>query len=89
VSYEYAGSGEESLTDITFDSYPRDRPLASLAAPEAANRLDESDSTFYDASKGEVSVDGINVKDYAEHESDGSLIGIVPQKAVLFQRNHP
>ena len=39
---------------------------------------------FYDATEGKVLVDGIDVKDYPE----GSLIqkiGIVPQKAVLFE----
>ena len=39
---------------------------------------------FYDATAGEVLIDGVNVRDYAEDELRGK-IGIVMQKAVLFQ----
>ena len=39
---------------------------------------------FYDATKGEVLVEGINVKDYPV-EQLRNKIGIVPQKAVLFK----
>ena len=38
---------------------------------------------FYDATEGEILVDGINVKDYKE-ESLHNKIGYVPQKAVMF-----
>ena len=39
---------------------------------------------FYDATEGEVLVDGINVKDY-KLESLNNLIGYIPQKAVIFR----
>ena len=38
---------------------------------------------FYDATKGEVLVDGVNVKDYTK-EDLRNKVGIVMQKAVLF-----
>ena len=38
---------------------------------------------FYDATEGEVKVNGINVKDYSQKDIRG-LVGIVMQKAVLF-----
>ncbi|WP_406244134.1 ABC transporter ATP-binding protein [Tissierella carlieri] len=38
---------------------------------------------FYDTTKGNIFVDGINVKDYKLHELRNK-IGIVPQNAVLF-----
>ena len=38
---------------------------------------------FYDATEGEVLVDGINVKDYTQ-EFLHNKIGYVPQKAVMF-----
>lgn len=38
---------------------------------------------FYDATEGEVKVNGINVKDYSKKDIR-SLVGIVMQKAVLF-----
>ncbi len=39
---------------------------------------------FYDATSGRVLVDGVDVKDYPFHQLRGK-IGMVPQKAVLFQ----
>ena len=39
---------------------------------------------FYDATKGRVLIDGVNVKDY-EISGLREQIGIVPQKAVLFK----
>ena len=39
---------------------------------------------FYDATKGAVLVDGVDVRDYALKELRGK-IGVVPQKAVLFK----
>ena len=39
---------------------------------------------FYDAEKGAVYVDGINVKDYKKEELR-KKVGMVPQKAVLFK----
>jgi len=39
---------------------------------------------FYDATVGEVIVDGINVKDYPLKKLRDK-IGVVPQKAVLFK----
>ena len=38
---------------------------------------------FFDASEGEILVDGVNVRDYAQ-EALYNKIGYVPQKAVLF-----
>ena len=38
---------------------------------------------FYDVTKGEVLVDGINVKDY-KLESLYNKLGYIPQKAVMF-----
>ena len=38
---------------------------------------------FYDATDGEVLVDGVNVKDYTQ-EALHNKIGYVPQKAVMF-----
>ena len=39
---------------------------------------------FYDATNGEVLIDGIDVKDYSFEQLRGE-IGLVPQKAVLFK----
>ena len=40
---------------------------------------------FYDASEGEVLVNGLNVKEY-KLESLNNVIGYIPQKAVIFNR---
>lgn len=38
---------------------------------------------FYDASKGEITIGGINIKEYKQEELHNK-IGYVPQKAVMF-----
>ncbi len=38
---------------------------------------------FYDATEGEILIDGVNIKEYKEHALN-EKIGYVPQKAVLF-----
>ena len=42
---------------------------------------------FYDATKGEVLVDGVNVKEYTQ-KALRNKIGYVSQKAVLIYRKH-
>ena len=38
---------------------------------------------FYDATEGEILVDGVNVKDFS-HQELNNKVGYIPQKAVLF-----
>lgn len=84
VTFGYKGSGDASLSDISFQ-VPRGATVGIIGGTGSGkSTLANLIPRFYDTSSGSVYVDGRNVRDYA----DGELIdkiGVVPQKAVLFE----
>ena len=84
VSLTYAGAGAESLSDIDFRA-KRGQTIGIIGGTGSGkSSLVNMIPRFYDATKGEVRVDGRNVKDYSMEELR-EKIGVVLQKAVLFQ----
>lgn len=84
VSLTYSGSKEESLTDIDF-TVKKGQTIGVIGGTGCGKTsLVHLLPRFYDATKGIVSIDGIDVKDYKQ-EALREKIGIVMQKAVLFK----
>ena len=83
VSFRYPDASEYVLHDISFKA-ERGQTIAFIGSTgsgksTAINLVPR----FYDATEGEILVDGVNVKDYtlrALHDK----IGYVPQRAVMF-----
>lgn len=83
VSFRYPGSGEDELSDISFD-IGKGQTLAIIGATGSGKTtLVSLIARFYDATSGEVMVDGVNVKDYT-FDALYDRIGYVTQRAVLF-----
>ena len=83
VSFRYPGSGEDELSDISFD-IGKGQTLAIIGATGSGKTtLVSLIARFYDATSGEVLVDGVNVKDYT-FDALYDRIGYMTQKAVLF-----
>lgn len=83
VSFRYPGSGEDELSDISF-YIGKGQTLAIIGATGSGKTtLVSLIARFYDATSGEVLVDGVNVKDYT-FDALYDRIGYVTQKAVLF-----
>lgn len=83
VSFRYPGSGEDELANISFD-IGKGQTLAIIGATGSGKTtLVSLIARFYDATSGEVLVDGVNVKDYT-FDALYDRIGYVTQKAVLF-----
>jgi len=83
VSFAYPEAQEEAISDISF-RIEKGQTLAIIGATGCGKTtLISLIARFYDATKGEVLVDGVNVKDYT---FDGlyNKIGYITQKAVLF-----
>lgn len=79
----YANASEPSLENISF-SVKRGETIGIIGGTGSGKTsLINLISRFYDASDGEVLINGINVKEYPI-EALREKIGIVPQKAVLF-----
>lgn len=84
VSMKYSGSGADTLTGINFSVMPGETVGVIGGTGSGKTSLISLIPRFYDATDGEVLVNGINVKEYTE-ESLKNKVAVVMQKAVLFK----
>ncbi len=84
VSFKYPDAAEAVLEDINFTVSPGETVAFIGSTGSGKSTLINLVPRFFDVSKGEVLIDGVNVKDY-KLESLLNKIGYVPQKAVLFK----
>ena len=83
VNFRYPGAADDALHDISF-SVGRGETIAFIGSTGSGKTsLINLIPRFFDATGGEVLVDGRNVREYTE-EALNNKIGFVPQKAVLF-----
>lgn len=84
VGLTYAQAGTESLTDIDF-SVKAGQTIGIIGGTGSGkSSLVNLIPRFYDATAGAVKINGKNVKDF-DLETLRKMVGIVPQKAVLFK----
>ncbi|MGN1179982.1 MAG: ABC transporter ATP-binding protein [Suilimivivens sp.] len=84
VSLRYHKGGEEALTDISFKAKKGDTIGVIGGTGSGKSSLVNLIPRFYDVEKGSVKVDGVDVREY-DLETLRDKIGVVMQKAVLFQ----
>ncbi len=86
VCFRYPDAEDNVLTDISFTAEPGETVAiigsTGCGKSTAVNLIPR----FYDATQGEVFVDGINVKEYTQ-KSLRNRIGYVSQRAILFSGN--
>lgn len=83
VSFKYPDADEYLLKDISFKVEKGNTVAFIGSTGSGKSTLINLVPRFYDATDGEVLVDGVNVKDYCE-KTLRNKIGYVPQKAVMF-----
>jgi len=83
VSFRYPGAGSDTLTDISFKARCGETVALIGATGSGKTTLLNLIPRFYDATAGQILVDGADVRD-CTRKSLRSRIGYVPQKAVLF-----
>lgn len=83
VYFKYPDADEYLLEDISFKANKGETVAFIGSTGSGKSTLINLVPRFYDATKGEVLIDGVNVKEYKE-EFLHSKIGYVPQKAVMF-----
>ena len=83
VSFAYAGASRDALSHITFTASPGE--TIGIIGPTGSGKssLVNLIPRFYDASGGEILVDGVNVNEIDE-EYLRSRVALVAQKALLF-----
>jgi ATP-binding cassette subfamily B protein len=84
VSFKYPGASDYVLENINFIAKKGETVAFIGSTGCGKSTLIGLIPRFYDATEGEIFVDGINVKEY-EQEALHNKIGYVPQKAVLFR----
>ncbi len=83
VSFRYPNASEDELSNVNF-KIGKGETLAIIGATGSGKTtLISLIPRFYDATEGEVLVDGVNVKDYT-FDALYDKLGYVTQKAVLF-----
>ena len=83
VSFKYPDADEYLLKNISFKANKGETVAFIGSTGSGKSTLINLVPRFYDATEGEVLVDGVNVKDYTQ-EFLHNKIGYVPQKAVMF-----
>ncbi len=83
VSFRYPGADSEMLHDISFTVKKGETVAVIGSTGSGKSTLINLIPRFYDATEGEVLVDGMNVKEYSQHTLRDK-IGYVSQKATLF-----
>ena len=84
VSLTYGSSSEPALEGISFDARSGETVGIIGGTGSGKSSLVNLIPRFYDASEGEVLIDGTDVREL-DTENLRSRIGVVPQKAVLFR----
>lgn len=83
VSFAYAGAGNEALSHVSFCVQPGETIGIIGSTGSGKSTLVNLVPRFYDATRGKVCIDGIDVKKMDEKELRRA-IAVVPQKALLF-----
>ncbi|MCD7741419.1 MAG: ABC transporter ATP-binding protein/permease [Ruminococcus sp.] len=83
VSFRYTGESGDVIKNITFSAHKGETVALIGATGSGKSTIISLIPRTYDATGGEVLVDGINVKDYTQ-KALRKKIGYVPQKAFLF-----
>ena len=83
VSFRYPDAADDTLSEISFSAKKGETVAIIGSTGCGKSTLINLIPRFYDATSGEVTVDGVNVRDYTL-EALHNKIGYVPQRAVLF-----
>lgn len=83
VSFKYPDAAEYVLHDVSFTADKGETIAFIGSTGSGKSTLINLIPRFYDATEGDVLIDGINVKDYTQ-EALHNKLGYVPQRAVMF-----
>lgn len=84
VSFKYPDAEEYILENISFKAEKGETVAFIGSTGSGKSTLINLIPRFYDATEGEILVDGVNVKDY-KIESLNNILGYIPQRAVIFR----
>lgn len=83
VAFKYPDADEYVLKDISFEAHEGETIAFIGSTGSGKSTLINLIPRLYDATEGEILIDGVNVKDY-NLQNLNKKIGYVPQRGVLF-----
>ncbi|MBR1584367.1 MAG: ABC transporter ATP-binding protein [Clostridia bacterium] len=83
VSFRYGDASEDCLTDISFEARPGETVAFIGATGSGKSTLVSLAARLYDATQGEILLDGQDIQDYT-FDQLYEKVGYIAQKAVLF-----
>lgn len=84
VSFTYAGASVPAIKNLSFEAKPGEVTAIIGGTGMGKSTIVNLIPRLYDATEGQVLVDGVDVRDY-KLEDLRAKIGFVPQKALLFK----
>ena len=85
VSFRYPGASEDVLHDITFEAKPGETTAIIGSTGSGKSTLVNLIPRFYDVTEGAITLDGMDIREIAQHELREKL-GYVPQKGVQLRQ---
>ncbi|NMB97493.1 MAG: ABC transporter ATP-binding protein, partial [Clostridiaceae bacterium] len=83
VCFKYPDAEEYVISDISFTANPGETTAIIGSTGSGKSTIINLIPRFYDVTKGEILVDGVNIKDITQKELRRK-IGVVPQRGVLY-----
>ncbi len=83
VNFRYDNADADVLEDIDFTAHSGKTTAIIGSTGSGKSTLIHLIPRFYDVTSGRITIDGVDVRDYTQHNLRDA-IGFVPQKAVLF-----
>lgn len=83
VTFQYPGAENAVLSDISFKAMPGETTAIIGGTGSGKSTVANLIPRFYNIQKGEITIGGINIENYTQHDLRKKL-GFIPQKAFLF-----
>ncbi len=83
ITFSYPGAEEPAVRDVSFDAKPGEVTAIIGGTGSGKSTLTNLVPRFYDVDSGSILVDGVDIRELAQ-EKLRAKIGLVPQRAVLF-----
>ena len=83
VSFRYPGADEDVISNVSFKALPGETTAFIGSTGSGKSTLINLIPRFYDATEGEILIDGVSIKNVSQYDLR-EKIGFIPQKGLLF-----
>ncbi len=84
VSFAYPGGEQDALCNISFETKKGETTAIIGSTGSGKSTLINLIPRFYDVNEGSISLDGVDIRNYSQHDLRDK-VSIIPQQALLFE----